>query len=52
MVGGVYRQLLYIKGQERGLTPAGMPVRPGFSGEEVEAVLVAKGKLSLQVTAG
>ena len=48
VAGGVYRQLLYIKGQERGLTPAGMPVRPGFSGEEVEAVLVAKGKLPLK----
>ncbi|MFZ4397968.1 MAG: transposase, partial [Kiritimatiellia bacterium] len=47
VVGGVYRQLLYIKGQERGVTPEGTPVRPGFSGEEVGAVVVAKGKLPL-----
>lgn len=47
VVCGVYRQLLYIKGQERGMTSEGTPVRPGFSGEEVEAVLVAKGRLPL-----
>ncbi len=45
VVGGVYRQLLYIKGQERGLTPEGSPVRPGFGVEEVEDVVAAKGKL-------
>jgi hypothetical protein len=47
-VGGIYRQLLYIKGQERGLTPEGTPVRPGFSGDEVAAVVAAKGRLALK----
>ena len=46
-VCGIYRQLLYIKGQERGLTPEGIPVRPGFSRDEVAAVVEAKGKLPL-----
>jgi REP element-mobilizing transposase RayT len=45
--GGVYRQLLYIKGQARGLTPEGVPVRPGFSEEEVAAVVSAKGRLPM-----
>jgi len=46
-VGGVYRQLLYIKGQERGLTSEGLPLRAGYSEEEVEAVLAVKGRLPL-----
>ena len=46
-VSGEYRQLLYLKGEERGVKENGSPVRPGYSEAEVEEVLKAKGKLSL-----
>ena len=47
VVAGEYRQLLYMKGEARGITETGEPVRPGYSEEQVKAVLAAKGKLSL-----
>jgi len=47
VVSGEYRQVLYIKGEARGITPEGDPVRTGFSEEEVGAVVSAKGRLSL-----
>lgn len=46
-VSGEYRQVLYLKGMERGITPEGEAVRPGFSEEQVGAVVAVKGKLSL-----
>ena len=46
-VSGEYRQVLYIKGEARGITPEGAPVRAGFSEEEVGAVVSAKGRLTL-----
>jgi putative transposase len=48
VAGGIYRQFMYVKGQEKGLTPEGAPMRPGFSDEEVKAVISAKGKLPLR----
>lgn len=47
VVSGEYRQLLYIKGEARGVTESGAPVRPGYSEEQVMAVIAAKGKLTL-----
>jgi len=47
VVAGEYRQLLYLQGEVRGVTAEGMPVRPGFSEEQVEAVVQVKGKLKL-----
>jgi hypothetical protein len=38
---------LYIKGMEQGVAPEGGAVRPGFSEEQVGAVVAAKGKLTL-----
>ena len=46
-VSGEYRQVLYIKGEARGITPEGAPVRAGFSEAEVGAVVAVKGRLSL-----
>ena len=46
-VSGEYRQLLYVKGEQRGLKEDGSAVRPGFSMEEVGAVVAVKGRLSL-----
>ena len=46
-VSGEYRQLLYVKGEARGLKEDGTAVRPGFSMEEVETVVAQKGRLSL-----
>ena len=40
-VSGEYRQLLYIKGEARGITESGLPVRSGYSGEQVKAVMAA-----------
>jgi len=42
-----YRQLLYIKGEARGMTESGTPVRPGYSVEQVKAVMAARGRLPL-----
>ena len=42
-----YRQLLYVKGEARGIAESGKAKRPGFSEEAVEAVLGQKGKLPL-----
>jgi REP element-mobilizing transposase RayT len=47
-VQGTYRRLLYGTGQQSGLTETGSPQRRGFSREEIQAVLDAGGKLSLQ----
>ena len=46
-VAGRYRQLLYVKGETRGVTAAGKPVRPGLSKEAVEEVVGQKGKMPL-----
>lgn len=46
-VAGEYRQLLYIKGETRGVTERGLPVRPGYSEEQVSFVMNAKGKMTL-----
>jgi hypothetical protein len=48
-VAGRYRQLLYVKGETRGVTVAGNPIRPGFSMEAVEQVVALKGKLPMPV---
>jgi hypothetical protein len=47
VVAREYRQLMYIKGEARGMTANGTPVRPGYSEEQVMAVIAAKGKLTL-----
>jgi len=47
VVSGEYRQLLYIKGESRGITESGLPVRPGYSEEQVKAVVATSGKLPL-----
>ncbi|MEI6166460.1 MAG: hypothetical protein WCS52_04640 [bacterium] len=46
-LAGRYRQLLYIKGETRGVTAAGRPIRPGFSMDTVEQVVALKGKLPI-----
>jgi len=46
-VAGRYRQLLYVKGETRGVKVAGNPIRPGFSMEAVEQVVALKGKLPM-----
>jgi REP element-mobilizing transposase RayT len=46
-VSGEYRQLLYIKGESRGITESGSPVRAGYSEEQVKGVMAARGKLPL-----
>ena len=46
-VSGAYRQVLYLKGEARGLTAEGEPVRPGFNDEQVGEVVAVKGKLTL-----
>lgn len=47
VLAGRYRQLLYVKGEVRGVRVDGQPVRPGFSMEAVETVVALKGKLPL-----
>jgi len=42
-----YRQRLYVQGQQRGLSPEGRPIRPGFTAEQVRAVLEAGGRLPM-----
>jgi len=42
-----YRQHLYIQGREKGLNPEGRAIRKGFSPEQVQAVLDAKGQLPI-----
>jgi REP element-mobilizing transposase RayT len=46
-VSGEYRQLLYVKGEARGVKEDGSAVRPGFSMEQVASVVGVKGRLSL-----
>ena len=46
-VSGEYRQLLYIKGESRGITESGSTVRAGYSEEQVKGVMAARGKLPL-----
>ena len=46
-VVGRYRQLLYVKGETRGVTATGHPIRPGFSIDTVEQVMALKGKLPM-----
>jgi putative transposase len=43
----IYRQHLYLQGQQKGLDPKGQPIRQGFTREEVEAVLAARGRLPM-----
>ena len=40
-----YRQLLYVSGEAQGIRENGQPARRGFSGEAVEEVVAAKGRL-------
>jgi hypothetical protein len=47
-VHAAYRKLVYTEGQARGVSETGGPTRPGFREEEVEAVLKADGKLTMQ----
>ena len=42
-----YRQLLYVRGEERGIRVNGQPVKKGFSEVAVEAVVEVKGRLPL-----
>jgi REP element-mobilizing transposase RayT len=42
-----YRQLLYVRGEERGVRENGEPVKAGFSEAVVAAVVDVKGKLPL-----
>jgi len=42
---GEYRRLLYGTGEKEGLDEAGRPCRAGFTAEEVQTVLAAKGRL-------
>jgi len=46
-VTGRYRQLLYVKGETRGMRASGKAMRPGFSMEAVEQVVALKGALPL-----
>ena len=46
-VQGLYRQRLYVQGQGKGLTPEGRACRPGFTVEQVQAVLASGGRLPL-----
>jgi putative transposase len=43
-----YRQLLYIMGAERGVDADGNPLRRGFSKDDVQAVLDAGGRLTIE----
>ena len=45
----MYRKLLYIQGQEKGLDAEGKPITCGFSRAQVEEVLRTGGKLPLYV---
>jgi putative transposase len=47
-VHAAYRKLVYTEGQARGVSEAGGPTKPGFRAEQVEAVLKANGKLTMQ----
>jgi len=42
-----YRKLLYVRGEQRGTGEAGMPLKPGFRGATVKAVLDAGGSLPM-----
>ncbi len=44
-VASRYRTLLYVSGEEKGLGEDERAIRPGFTDEQVQAVLDAKGKL-------
>ena len=46
---GPYRQLLYLRGQAKGVSETGAPLKAGFSPEEVRKVLDADGELPLNV---
>ena len=46
-VSGDYRRLLYMTGEQRGMSEAGTPLKPGFLPEAVEAVMEAGGSLSM-----
>jgi putative transposase len=47
-VHAAYRKLVYTEGQARGVSETGGPTKPGFRAEEVDAVLKADGKLTMQ----
>ena len=42
-----YRRLLYMTGEQRGVSKAGTPLKPGFRAEAVETVVEAGGSLSM-----
>ena len=46
-ISSEYRKLIYMQGEEAGLTLEGKPIRAGFSPEEVKRVLDEGGRLSL-----
>ena len=46
-VAARYRQLLFVKGEARGIRADGQPVKKGISPEAVEEVMANKGKLPL-----
>jgi len=43
----LYRQLVYVKGEEEGLDEEGRPLRLGFSREQIQKVIDEKGRVSL-----
>jgi putative transposase len=43
--GREYRKHLYMQGRQKGAAPKGEQLRPGFSAEEVEQILLEGGKL-------
>jgi hypothetical protein len=47
-IHAAYRTLVYTAGQGRGISETGGPTKAGFNAEQVEAVLKAGGKLTMQ----
>ena len=43
----IYRQHLYMRGQQKGLDPEGRPIRQGFTPEQIQAVIKTDGRLPL-----
>ncbi len=43
-----YRQLLYMRGMQKGLDPEGRPIRQGFTPEQIQAIVKADGRLPFQ----
>jgi REP element-mobilizing transposase RayT len=42
-----YRLQLYVQGRQKGVDAQGQPIRQGFTREEVEAVIAARGRLPI-----